>query len=38
MFKVVHLIDAVCRILLNVCQSICNIFMCPEHKKGDNHE
>ena len=39
MFKVVHLISAVCRIVLDVCRSICNIFMCPEHsKKGENDE
>ena len=38
MWKIVHLIDSVCRILLNVCHSICDIFMCPVHKKGDNRE
>ena len=36
MFKIVHLIEAICRIVVNVCRSICNVFMCPEHKKGEN--
>lgn len=39
MFKIVHLIDAVCRIVLSACRTVCNVFMCPEHsKKGDNNE
>lgn len=39
MFKIVHLIQAVCRIVLTVCRSVCNVFLCPEHaKKGDNNE
>ncbi len=33
MFKVVHLIEAVCRIVVNVCRTICNVFKCPEHCK-----
>ncbi len=38
MFKIVHLVEAVCRIVVTVCRSICNVFMCPEHsKKGENN-
>lgn len=39
MFKWVHLIQSLCRIVYSACQSICNVFKCPVHtKKGDNDE
>lgn len=39
MFKIVHIIESVCRIVVSVCRTICNVFMCPEHaKKGDINE
>ncbi len=39
MFKIVHSIEAVCRVLVSLCRTICTVFKCPEHfKKGDKNE
>lgn len=33
MFKWVHIVESVCRVVVNICKSICNIFKCPDHSK-----
>lgn len=36
MFRWVHLIDLICKLIHRICRSICAVFGCSDHVKEEN--